>query len=123
MRGKINAGGKEQLLFQRPGKVALLGFGFDEGQEITAFGVDHLAFEELLGRSPTLLYDMAVEICPAPNLGFFASEKWGKKGEYLVIHHGQERTFRSLKRMIEWAESIGIHKVSMGFSLPQQTSV
>ena len=52
MSGKINALGNAQLVFQRPGEIAVLGFEFREGQKVTALVFDFLAFDELLAKVP-----------------------------------------------------------------------
>ena len=81
-----NAGGKEQLLFERPGKIAVLGFEFQEGQEITAFVFYAFTFEQSLAKVPyPFIHDMAGELLScAQSRVFCAFEKWGK--EYPFKH-------------------------------------
>ena len=83
-----------------------------------------LPFDEMLAKVPYhFFHDPAGGILScAQSQVFCASEKWGKK-ECLVTYHGRQRTFRSLNRMLEWAEFIGIYKVAIKFCLPRQTSV
>ena len=74
-------------------------------------------------RSPNALYTtLPGEFCPAPNLECFVQLKSGEKEECLDTHQGQERTFQSFNWMIEGAESISIHKVSVDFLL-RETSL
>jgi len=58
-----------------------------------------------------------------PNQECFVHLKSEGKEKCLVIPQVPERTFCRLNRLMEWAESIGIHKVFMEFSLLQETSL
>lgn len=85
------------LPFQGPRKIAVLGFEFAEGQKVTAFVFDFLAFDELLAKVPyPFIHDAAGGSLSCAQSRVFCAPRPFKSGRYRYVPNRREVLHESL---------------------------